>query len=161
MPLSLDQIIPQTETNTNTIPVPFPGQTKQAASIIDGIHTDVMSIAFADKIMITVTQAGRLAQWVHVPLNSSNPNFADHQLPADGDEGGLLPMSHLTPTTILGGTGTERETMGQLFATQIASTIATKNPEENRMVVLGLGLEKATRSRETFFDVVELVMQVI
>ncbi len=68
-------------------------------------------------------------------------------------------MPHLTPTTILGGTVPERETMGQLYATQIASSIATKNPEENRMVVVGLGLGKIEGDRETFFDIIELALQ--
>lgn len=44
--------------------MPFPAPTRQAAAVINGIKTDVMSISFADKIMITVTQDGRLAQWV-------------------------------------------------------------------------------------------------
>ena len=42
----------------------YPAITKQAASTIDGIDTDVTSIVFSDKIMITITQNGRLAQWV-------------------------------------------------------------------------------------------------
>ena len=46
------------------VTLPFPAPTKQAAREINGIKTDVMSISFADKIMITVTQNGRLAQWV-------------------------------------------------------------------------------------------------
>lgn len=49
--------------------------------------------------------------------------------------------------------------MGQLYATQIASSIATKNPEENRMVVVGLGLGKIEGDRETFFDIIELALQ--
>ncbi|KAI9838456.1 MAG: hypothetical protein M1837_002478 [Sclerophora amabilis] len=137
----------------------FPARTKQASSIINGIQTDIMTVDFVDKIMITITQGGRLAQWIHVPLDTQNPNHADQHLQLDLDEGGLLPMSHLTPTTILGGSMPERETMGQLYATQLASAIATKNPEESRMVVLGLGLQKADVERETFFDVVELALK--
>jgi proteasome assembly chaperone 3 len=67
-------------------------------------------------------------------------------------------MTHLTPTTVLGGTGTsERETLTQLYATQIASAIVMRNPEETRMLVLGLGLQKVDLERETFFDMMDLV----
>ena len=46
------------------VTVPYPAQTKQAAAEIKGIKTDVMLLSFLDKIMITITQEGRLAQWV-------------------------------------------------------------------------------------------------
>ena len=42
----------------------YPAITKQSAGTIDGVHTDVNSTTFSDKIMVTVTQNGRLAQWV-------------------------------------------------------------------------------------------------
>ncbi|KAI9718882.1 MAG: hypothetical protein M1812_003766 [Candelaria pacifica] len=150
--------VPREPHESEVVSVPFPARTKQVAGIIKGIKTDVMSIAFADKIMITITQGGRLAQWIHVPLDASNPSYSEQHLPSD-TEGGLLPMPHLTPTTILGGTVPERETMGQLYATQIASSISTKNPDENRMIVVGLGLGKVEGDRETFFDIIELVLQ--
>lgn len=42
----------------------YPATTKQAAGVVDGTPTDVTSTYFSDRIMITITQAGRLAQWV-------------------------------------------------------------------------------------------------
>ena len=48
-----------TETTT-----PFPARTKLAAGEVAGIKTDVALVSFADKMMITITQGGRLAQWV-------------------------------------------------------------------------------------------------
>jgi proteasome assembly chaperone 3 len=47
---------------------PFPAPTKQAAGLVRGTHTDVSSIYFADKIMITISQGGRLSQWVRYTL---------------------------------------------------------------------------------------------
>lgn len=70
----------------------------------------------------------------------------------------LLPMPHLTPRTLLGGSTAERETTGQLYATQIASAIAMRNPQENRMVLLGLGLSKVEANREVFYDTMDLVL---
>lgn len=139
-------------------PAAYPAVTKQTAGLVDGILTHVTSILFADKIMVTITQGGRLAQWMHVPLNSSNPNFADQQLPSNIDENSLLPMPHFTPKTLLGGSTSERETVGQLYATQIASAITMKNPLENRTILIGLGLSKFEANRQAFFDTIDLVM---
>jgi proteasome assembly chaperone 3 len=70
-------------------------------------------------------------------------------------------MSHLTPKTLLGAGNSGRETMGQLLATQIASKIATRSLEETRTIMVGLGLEDISDSREAFFDLIDLVSKCI
>jgi hypothetical protein len=49
--------------------LPYPAQTKQTVGEINGIVTDVTSISFSDRIMVTITQDGRLAQWVNLSLS--------------------------------------------------------------------------------------------
>ena len=156
----------------------YPARTKHAAGIVDGQLTDVTILFFTDKIMVTIIQDGRLAQWVchclrymhaasllcpqlQVPLGSTNTRVADHFLPLNLQDNSLLPMPRLTATTILGCSTPERETIGQLYATQIASAIALKNPEESRPVVIGMGLRDLGTSRERFFDLLHLVTQCI
>jgi proteasome assembly chaperone 3 len=73
----------------------------------------------------------------------------------------MLPLTHLSPKTLMGGGGEQRETLGHLYAVQIASVIATRNPEETRTVVVGLGLQKVDMEREAFFDMLELLQKVI
>lgn len=73
----------------------------------------------------------------------------------------MLPLGHLTPKTLLGAGGEQRETIGHLYASQIASLIATRNPEDTRTVVVGFGLSKVDMEREAFFDMLELVQKVI
>jgi proteasome assembly chaperone 3 len=73
----------------------------------------------------------------------------------------MLPLGHLTAKTMLGAGGEQRETLGHLYASQIASIIATRNPEEARTVVVGLGLQKVDMKREAFFDLLELLQKVI
>jgi proteasome assembly chaperone 3 len=73
----------------------------------------------------------------------------------------MLPLGHLTPKTLLGAGGEQRETIGHLYASQIASAIATRNPEETRTVLVGLGLQKVDMEREAFFDLLELIQKVI
>lgn len=94
-----------------------------------------------------------------MPLDAPNPSFAEQYLPSGSDEDSLLPMTHLTPKTLLGGSTSDRETMGQLYATQIASAIVTRNPEEKRTVLIGLGLSKMVANREAFYDTVDLVLK--
>lgn len=50
--------------DTTEVTVPFPAPKSQATAQINGIETEIVSISFLDKIMITITQNGRLAQWV-------------------------------------------------------------------------------------------------
>jgi proteasome assembly chaperone 3 len=73
----------------------------------------------------------------------------------------MLPLGHLTPKTLLGAGGEQREILGHLYASQIASVIATRNPEESRTVVVGLGLQKVEMEREAFFDLLELLQKVM
>lgn len=54
-----------------TMDLPYPATTKQAAGLVNGVPTEVTTISFADKIMVTITQDGRLAQWVRTILLSS------------------------------------------------------------------------------------------
>lgn len=62
---------------TSTPPIPnipstYPAIIKQTAGIVDGTPTDITSTQFSDKIMITITQGGRLAQWVNCyPVSTS------------------------------------------------------------------------------------------
>lgn len=74
---------------------------------------------------------------------------------------GLLPSTHLTPTTLLGGGGDERETLGQLYASQIASHLSLRSPDDRRTFVVGLGMAKLDTEREAFFDLLELVQRVL
>jgi proteasome assembly chaperone 3 len=83
----------------------------------------------------------------------------DTALPPAGED--TLPLGHLSPKTLMGGGGERRETLGHLYASQIASIIATRNPEESRTVVVGLGLQKVDIEREAFFDMLELLQNII
>ncbi|KAK3685606.1 hypothetical protein B0T22DRAFT_223360 [Podospora appendiculata] len=138
---------------------PFPAPSKHADGLVNGVQTEATSTSFSDKIMITISQDGRLAQWIQVPLSVPSSTSVGMALPGVGLSGS--PSTHLTPKTLLGGGSDERETMGQLYATQIASHISLRNPDERRSLLLGLGLEKVERASEAFFDVLELVQQVL
>jgi proteasome assembly chaperone 3 len=94
-----------------------------------------------------------------VALSSASPTAFDTALPSENED--MLPLGHLTPKNLLGAGGEQRETMGHLYASQIASIIATRSPEEMRTIVVGLGLQKVDMDREAFFDLLELIQKII
>jgi proteasome assembly chaperone 3 len=54
--------------------------------------------------------------------------------------------------------------LGHLYASQIANAITTKNPDEHRTLVLGLGVGKdaaVDMNRDVFSKVLDLVLQCI
>ena len=99
---------------------------------------------------------------VHCPLSLSNPTSADtHLLSASGDDA-LLPSTRFTPWSLLGAGNIDREMVGHLYASQIAHAITTKDPNEHRTLVLGLGLGKDAAmkmDRDFFYKVLDLVLQ--
>jgi hypothetical protein len=42
----------------------FPAPSKHATGLVNGVETEVSSTSFSDKIMVTISQDGRLPQWV-------------------------------------------------------------------------------------------------
>ena len=42
----------------------FPAPAREASGLVNGIPTEVTSTSFSDKILITISQEGRLSQWV-------------------------------------------------------------------------------------------------
>ncbi|KAI8659631.1 hypothetical protein LRP88_06200 [Fusarium phalaenopsidis] len=137
----------------------FPSRSREASGLVNGVATEVTSTNFSDKILLTISQDGRLSQWIQVPLTGSSAGVVEMTLPSMNK--GLLPSTHLTPTTLLGGGGEERETLGQLYAAQLASHLSLRSPDDRRILVVGLGLAKTDLEREAFFDLLELAQKVL
>ncbi|KAF2648281.1 hypothetical protein K491DRAFT_670882 [Lophiostoma macrostomum CBS 122681] len=149
-------------------PTPYPAKSHTTSTSIKGVETVATSISFADKILITISQHGRLAHWIHVPLDISATDasltstpYNDQDSDDDTPPSDLLPLHHLTATTILGGMVPELGVLGQTIATQIASAVLTRDPGEKRMVVVGLGLDASMSGRKEFSELVGLVLGVL
>ena len=46
----------------------YPTKTRQSTGNVDGVKTEVTIYSFSDKIMVTISQSGRLAHWVKPSL---------------------------------------------------------------------------------------------
>lgn len=91
---------------------------------------------------------------------NDNPTDPDTHLVSDrSNDDSLLPSSRFTPRSLLGAGGPDREMIGYLYASQIASAITTKNPNETRSLALGLGLGRVDTSREVFLEIIDLVLK--
>lgn len=42
----------------------FPVPSRHASGLVNGVATEVTSLSFSDKILVTISQEGRLSQWV-------------------------------------------------------------------------------------------------
>ncbi len=152
--------------NPTVQPAPFPAASKTASGVVNNSLTTVTCMSFSDKILITITSPAsdnKLAHWTHVPLAPSSstmdPTFAATSTSGNADAS-LLPRTDLTATTVLGGTKRDGEVVGQTLATTIASAILMKRRSEERMLVLGMGLQ-GDFGKEAFDDIVGLILNVL
>ncbi|KAF1353097.1 hypothetical protein BDV97DRAFT_284332, partial [Delphinella strobiligena] len=143
---------------------PYPLHTRTSTADINSIRTTATLHPFADKLLFTITQSTPLTHWLHVPLSGDSPLtdpsvYITPQTPSPDDpDASLLPFPHLTATTVLGGTKSEDEVLGQTVATTVASAVVMRRPGERRMVVFGLGLQGAGMGRREFEGVVGLCL---
>lgn len=96
----------------------------------------------------------------HVGLDAAHRVLTDNAVEDganDDFDDSLLPLPHLTPVTLLGGTDEKREATGQLLTVQIASLISARNKDESRMVTVGLGLGVKELDQQAFMEILELV----
>ena len=145
-------------------PSPYPTPSKTQHGTVNDVLTTVTCRQFTDKILLTVSQAGMLTHWVHVPLATASADLLSSSGLRTGSENSLLPMQHLTATTVLGATKRAEEIFGQTLAATVASAILMKRPREERMLVVALGapdVEEMMGETEEFGEVMGLVLGVL
>ncbi|CAG8730542.1 4950_t:CDS:2 [Racocetra persica] len=125
----------------------FPLQTRQAARVINGVHTETLITGFRDKILVIITQYGKIGSLAYVTFDSrSKP---------------LSSFSTSTTTNVnflLGGFSS----LYQLYALHIATIIANENPNDRRSVVIGLALKNAVDGKDVdkeLIDCIELMVK--
>ncbi|KAG9321614.1 hypothetical protein KVV02_006718 [Mortierella alpina] len=145
---------------------PFPLINKQAARTIQGKHTEVLVSSYADKILIIVSQYGKVGSIIHTTVDQQSLTSS-----ATASE-----LAATTSSFLLGaGSSMSKKTqLYQVYASHISQMIHHQNPAETRAVVLSLALsvqepdmersssaaeeqEQRAHDRDLFENVIELV----
>ncbi|KAF2755577.1 hypothetical protein EJ05DRAFT_540275 [Pseudovirgaria hyperparasitica] len=138
---------------------PYPARTLTSTATIANTPTVCTRIDFADRILLTISQEGRLAYWLQTPLITPtpdpDPSFSSSLLPSsntDNDDSNnsnnLLPPTHLTPTSLLGTPPAYLSTFAQTLCAKTGGLIleaaaAQSNKTEHRPLILGVGFAGA------------------
>ncbi|KAF8955529.1 hypothetical protein BGZ46_002613, partial [Entomortierella lignicola] len=145
----------------------FPIINKQAARTIQGRHTEVLVTSFADKILIVITQYGKVGSLIHTAVDQQS--IATNTMSSSD-------LASTTSSFLLGaGSSSSKKTqLYQVYASHISQMISHQNPEETRPVVLSLALsiqepdpeqsvskeqeqDQRNQDRDLFENVIELV----
>ncbi|KAF9155774.1 hypothetical protein DFQ26_009633 [Actinomortierella ambigua] len=129
---------------------PFPLQNKQAAALVNGKHTEVLVTAFSDKILILVSQYGKVGSLLHTtvdnPQEMQRPQttYSPYD-PAYSEErdGSNLRLATTNTTFLLGaGSSTSKKAqLYQVYTSHVAQMIVHQNPQETRSIVFSLALD--------------------
>ncbi|KAG0334219.1 hypothetical protein BG004_000505 [Podila humilis] len=145
---------------------PFPLINKQAARTIQGRHTEVLITSFQDKILILISQYGKVGSVIHTSL--------DQQSLARSLSSSSSALAPTTSSFLLGAgsSGSKKTQLYQVYASHISQMIIHQNPHESRPVVLSLALaiqepadsndreqeqQQRQQDRDLFENVIEMV----
>ncbi|KAI0649215.1 hypothetical protein C8Q79DRAFT_949442 [Trametes meyenii] len=154
-------------------------QSSTTTRIIDEVQTDVLIQAFADRVLVLVTQLGKVGSLIQAtmpstmpllpppPPDPSNPN--EHPLPIPPPSLQLIPLFGSAPTERI-------QTLHSLFASHIATLVWTLEEAnaleaDRRAVVVGIALAKppqpsqsselSTHDRAVFRGVMDIIRELL
>ncbi|ORX89766.1 hypothetical protein K493DRAFT_266626, partial [Basidiobolus meristosporus CBS 931.73] len=124
----------------------FPIQYKQAARTINGVFTEMLTLGFSNRILVIVSQFGKIGSLLHTTLASPPSNeFSSVETSSE-------PVAN---TQYLLGANTEP--IYQIYASQISTSISRMRPTEARPVILGLALQNPSEDRFLFDQVIDML----
>jgi hypothetical protein len=132
---------------------------------LEGVPTEIMIQGFADRILVLVTQMGKVGNLIQASIPSTTPLLSAYDEESNGLTTGLpTPPAAIQLTPLLGGASSEHlQTLHSLYAAQIATIIwveeAKKMAVERRSVVVGIALRREgdADERKTFHAVMNQV----
>jgi hypothetical protein len=110
----------------------MPPRLRQQAAFIHGIHTQLLLLEFANKILLLVTQIGKFGNILQCTLDET---IARRQLKELNES----ECSQLIPTSLFT-VNTTNQSLEQLYATQLIELIAKCRPSEQRPVMVSITL---------------------
>ncbi|KAG2157204.1 hypothetical protein DEU56DRAFT_763458 [Suillus clintonianus] len=140
---------------------------------LESVPTEIMIQAFADRILVLVTQMGKVGNLIQASIPSTTPLLSSDDLDEDGDSqtAGLpAPPAAIQLTPLLGGASSEHlQTLHSLYAAQIATIIWVEEAKRSmgvnrRSVVVGIALQKsrdADDERKIFLGVMDHLYRLV
>ncbi|KAG2078226.1 hypothetical protein BDR04DRAFT_1087977 [Suillus decipiens] len=130
---------------------------------LEGVPTEIMVQGFADRILVLVTQMGKVGNLIQASIPSTTPLLSAHD--EDLTTGLPAPPAAIQLTPLLGGAPSEHlQTLHSLYAAQIATIIwveeAKKMAVERRSVIVGIALRDGDE-RKTFHGVMDHLNRLI
>ncbi|KIJ69306.1 hypothetical protein HYDPIDRAFT_79659 [Hydnomerulius pinastri MD-312] len=116
---------------------------------VEGVQTELVVQAFVDRILVLVTQMGKVGNLIQASIPSTTP-LDSNALSNPSAESLPSPPAAIQLTPLLGGAPSEHmQTLHSLYASQIAILVWLAEAEElvgadRRSVVVGIALRKST-----------------
>ncbi|KAG1827192.1 uncharacterized protein BJ212DRAFT_1310805 [Suillus subaureus] len=136
---------------------------------LEGVPTEIMVQGFADRILVLVTQMGKVGNLIQASIPLTTPLLSAHD-----EESNSLTTEFPTPpaaiqlTPLLGGASSEHlQTLHSLYAAQIATIIwieeAKKMAVDRKSVVVGIALRREGNAdeRKTFHGVMNHLYRLV
>ncbi|KAG2111644.1 uncharacterized protein F5147DRAFT_633077 [Suillus discolor] len=132
---------------------------------LEGVPTEIMVQGFADRILVLVTQLGKVGNLIQASIPSTTP-LLSADLDEDSTNGLPAPPAAIQLTPLLGGASSEHlQTLHSLYAAQIATIIwveeAKKMAVNRRSVVVGIALHRDADERNTFHGVMNHLYRLV
>jgi len=134
---------------------------------IDGVETDIVLQSYVDRVLILVTQLGKVGSLIQASMPETVP--FPPSLPIDPYSETLKlvePMSSIELTPLLGTAPSQDiATLHDLYVSQIATLFWTQGPMgDRRNVVVGLALKKQENEevfRTTFTSIMRMFLELL
>ncbi|KAK9721885.1 hypothetical protein K7432_003070 [Basidiobolus ranarum] len=127
---------------------PFPIKYKQTARTINGVFTEMITFGFSNKIVVIISQFGKIGSLLHTTLASPpSSEFSSVEVSSE-------PVAN---TQFLLGANTEP--IYQIYASQVSTNISLMRPTESRPVLLGLALKNPSEDKYLFDQVIDMLKQ--
>ncbi|EJF66086.1 hypothetical protein BD309DRAFT_948143 [Dichomitus squalens] len=154
-------------------------QTANIVRELEGVQTDVLLQAYADRTLVLVTQLGKVGSLIQATIPSTMPLLPPP--PPDPENPNVIPLPVPPPSLqlmpLLGSAPSDRvQTLHALYASQIATLVWTMEEAsvleaDRRPVVVGIALAKTSgppesselgpRDRAVFYGVMDLVRELL
>ncbi|KAJ7774498.1 hypothetical protein DFH07DRAFT_865827 [Mycena maculata] len=147
--------------------------TRQLSRDLDGNNTEIVLQTFADRVLVLVTQLGKVGNLIQATIPETTPLFPAVQDPARPNVQALPePPASIQLTPLLGNAPSQHlQTLHSLYAAQIATIVWTaglNNPLEvsRKSVIVGIALRKSDgentdNERSTFTRVMSMVFELV